>query len=457
MILSLVLFALGVGMISILLLINQQVNDKFDKNLAGIDLVIGAKGSPLQLILGSMYHIDNPTGNISLKEARPFLNPKHPLIKRAVPMSLGDSHQGYRIIGTSHDMVDLYKGEIAEGRIWQNDFEVNVGANIANKLGMKIGDTFHSSHGFDINEDLVHSDGRAFEVVGIFKPSGSVLDQVILTNTQSVWAVHDSHDHGDHTDHDHSEDSNHAGHNHGDHGHSHDGHDHDHEGHSHNDHTNHDHAEAPIGLAPGTDINNTPTPKKDHTKTITLLDEDENKEITSILIEFKANNFQSLNMPRSINENTNMQAAKPAWELNRLYSMMGVGEEFLRKLALIIVLVSAFSIFISLFSSLKDRKYELALMRVMGASQGKLFLLIILEGLILAVIGYVIGIGLSHLGMEILAGQMEDEYKYSFTGSTFLIEEIYLLIGALLTGFVAAIIPAFQAFNTDISETLSKG
>ena len=132
-------------------------------------------------------------------------------------------------------------------------------------------------------------------------------------------------------------------------------------------------------------------------------------------------------------------------------------KEFLRKLALIIVLVSAFSIFISLFSSLKDRKYELALMRVMGASRGKLFFLIVLGGLILAVIGYVIGIAMSHFSMEILAGQMQDAYKYSFTGKTFLTEEIYLLIGALLTGFVAAIIPAFQAFNTDISETLSRG
>ena len=162
-------------------------------------------------------------------------------------------------------------------------------------------------------------------------------------------------------------------------------------------------------------------------------------------------------MPRSIDENTDMKTAKPAWELNRLYSMMGVGEEFLRKLAMIIVFVSGFSIFISLFSSLKDRKYELALMRVMGASRGKLFFLIILEGLILALIGYIIGIAISHIGMELLAGQMQDSYKYSFTGKNFLTEEWYLLGGALLVGFIAAIIPAFQAFRTDISETLSKG
>ena len=88
MLLSLVLFALGVGLISLLLLLNRQVDEKFDKNLADIDLVIGAKGSPLQMILCNMYHIDAPTGNISIKAVRPFMNPKHPLIKLAIPLSL---------------------------------------------------------------------------------------------------------------------------------------------------------------------------------------------------------------------------------------------------------------------------------------------------------------------------------------------------------------------------------
>ena len=149
-------------------------------------------------------------------------------------------------------------------------------------------------------------------------------------------------------------------------------------------------------------------------------------------------------------------AASPAIELNRLYDNMSLGESFLRNLAMIIVFVSGLSIFISLFSSLRDRKYELALMRVMGATPGKLFILIILEGLLLAIIGYVIGIILSHLGMGIFAGQMEDKYHYSFSSTKFLVEEFYLLGGAVFIGFIAAIIPAYQAFRTDISQTLSE-
>jgi putative ABC transport system permease protein len=403
MLLSLILFALGVGLISMLLLLNKQIQEKFDKNLADIDLVIGAKGSPLQLILCSMYHIDAPTGNISIKEAKPFLNPKHPLIKKAVPLSLGDSHKGYRIVGTLHSFLELYKAEIGEGTLWEKDFDVTIGAGVAKDLNLKVGDKFHSSHGFVLDDNLVHDDGDMFKVVGILKPTGSVADQLILTNTQSIWKTHD---HGNPTEEDH-----------------------DHEGHGHEEEIQSD------------------EPKP--------LIEEVGQDITSLLIQFKNRNYQTLNMARSINENTDMQAANPPIEINRLHAMVGVGEEALRSLALIIVFVSGLSIFISLFDSLRDRRYELALMRVMGASRSKLFTIIILEGVLLAAIGFAIGIFLSHVGMEVLANFMKSSYRYSFSGMVFLKEEIFLLLGALSIGILAAIIPAIQASRTDISKTLT--
>ena len=457
-ILSLILFALGVGLISLLLTINHQVQDKFDKNLAEIDLVIGAKGSPLQLILCNMYHIDNPTGNVFISEVKPFLKPGHPLIETSIPISVGDSHKGYRIVGTTHDILTLYKGELREGSIWQRPMEVVVGATVAGQLDLKLGDEFKSSHGLIEDPNLVHDDAHSLRVVGILNSSGSVLDQLILTSTESVWNVHDhapempempeetpqneatsdNHDHAGH-DHDH------------DHGHDHDNHDHDgdgkpdhaaedHDDHAGHDHANHDHdhdADASFSQKP--------------------LWEMEDKEITALLIKYKGRSFQTLNLPRNINDNTDLQAAVPAIEINRLYSMMGVGMDALEWLARIIVLVSGLSIFISLFSSLRERKYELALMRVMGATPGKLFLLIILEGLLLAFLGYILGMLLSHLAMGLLGGYMSDAYKYSFQAWSFLKEEGYLLLGALGIGLIAAIIPAIQARNTDISETLTQG
>ena len=424
MMLSLVLFALGVGMISMIFLIENQVQEKFDKNLAGISLVIVAKGSPLQMILCNMYHVDDPTGNVKIKDVKPFLSGRNPLIDKAIPLSLGDSYKGFRIVGTTQDYPELYDVKTAKGKIWKDNFEANIGADVAKIANLKIGDTFYSTHGFLSDGMNGHEHGQ-FKVVGIFQKSNSVIDQLILTTTQSIWEVHDNHDHEEealveestdnHEGHDHAEGDDHA-------------HDHNHEGH-------------------------------DHAASQKPLIEEVDQEITSILIKFKESSkksFQALTMLRGINENTEVMAASPAIELNRLYDNMSLGESFLRNLAMIIVFVSGLSIFISLFSSLRDRKYELALMRVMGATPTKLFFLIILEGLLLAVIGYVIGIILSHLGMSVFAGQMEDKYHYSFTAAKFLKEEFYLLGGALFIGFVAAVIPAYQAFRTDISQTLTE-
>jgi len=400
--LSVTLFALGIGLMVFLFLVQKQLDDNFKKNLAGIDLVVGAKGSPLQLILSSMYHIDAPTGNITLGAARPYMNPKHPFIETAIPLSMGDSYRQYRIVGTTQDFIHLYDAGLAEGKIWQYNMEATIGANVARELGMKIGDTFSSSHGFSDDEHAAH-DHTEFKVVGILAPSGSVIDQLILTTTQSFWLVHE-----------------HAA-----------------TDEEHHDHAHHDHNHAPT------------TPPN-------LLDEPEEKEITSLLLQFKGRNFQALNLGRNINQKTDMQAASPAIEINRLHSLMGTGEQVLRMLAIVIIFVSGLSIFISLFSSLRERQYELSLMRVMGAGRSKLFALIILEGLLLAIIGYLIGLFLGHFAMQIMATTMEDAYKYSFSAWEFLPIEWWLLIGALLIGFIASVLPAIRAARMDVALIMSE-
>jgi len=162
-----------------------------------------------------------------------------------------------------------------------------------------------------------------------------------------------------------------------------------------------------------------------------------------------------LNLHRQINEKTDVQAADHACGINCLNCMIGTGERLLRILAVIIVVVSGLSVFISLLSSLRERRYELALMRVMGASPNRLFLLIILEGLMLAFIGAMFGIVLSHLFMEGFSGYLQEAYRYPFSGRILLREELILIAGALLIGLIAAIIPAVQASNTDISSTLT--
>jgi putative ABC transport system permease protein len=425
LLLNLVLFSLGVGLISLLLLVNVQLEEKFKKNFAGIDLVIGAKGSPLQLILSSLYHLDAPTGNMPISESKAFLNPKHPVFKKVIPLSLGDSHKGYRIIGTDASFVDLYESKPVEGKLFAKTMEVVVGATVAENLKLNIGDQFKSSHGLIEDDNLVHEDAKPFIVTGILGKTGAVIDQLIVTKTESVWEVHEEHDHEGESE---EEDAGHAheDHDHGDHDHG----DHDHGDHDHADHDHGDHEDKPLTAY-------------------------ENQSITSLLVQFRGRNIQALNMARNINENTNFQAATPAIEINRLYTLLGVGEEALRALALLIIFVSGLSIFISLFSSLRERKYELAVMRTLGARPGFLFLLIIFEGIITAALGFLCGIGLSHGAMVLLADFLEKSYRYDFSAALFLREEVYLFLASLLIGIIAAIIPAFQASKTDIHATLA--
>ncbi len=412
LVMSVVLFGLGAGLISFLFLINHQLKEKFDRNLAEIDLVVGAKGSPLQLILCSMYHIDNPTGNIPIEQAKPLLRDGHPLIKKAIPLSLGDNYKSFRIVGTNKDILALYGAQLADGKLWEKDFEVVIGKAVADETGLVLGSTFHSSHGFADDEDLAH-DHLSFQVTGILNESGTVLDQLILTNTASIWLVHDHNEPADTALVTTPTDSSHLHHAHGE------------------DHS-HDNSNA--------DLLNHP-----------------DKEITSVLVQYRSRtNFQALNFGRNINENTDLQAASPAIEINRLYSMMGVGTDALQSLAILIALVSAFSIFLSLLKSMRERKYELALIRVMGARRGELFRLIILEGLFLALIGWLFGTLLSHASMEWMASYLKDDFRYQFTGWIWLDEEIWILLVSLLLGVLAAILPAIQAAKTDIHTTLAE-
>ncbi len=445
--LNLVLLTLGIGLINFILLLNTQLKDKFEKNLAGVDMVVGAKGSPLQMILSAMYHIDAPTGNISIKEATPFLREKHPLIAQSAPLSLGDNHKGYRIIGTDHTFLKFYDAEINKGKLWNNLYDVTIGDEVAKTLGLKLGSKFKSSHGFTDDEDLQHDHGT-LTVVGILKPTGSVIDQLILVSTESVWAVHDH----DHEGHDHDEEEH--DHDHEGHDHEHDGHDHDHEGYNH-DGQDHDHGDHHDHSGHGHD-HSAHNHQNDLSRAHLLTHE--HKDITSILVRFKnKTNFQALTMPRNINENTDLQAASPAYEINRLYDMMGVGTKALQLLALLIAIVSAISIFVSLLNSLKRRKYELSLLRVMGGKPTKLLTLILLEGLILAVLGFLLGMVVSHFSMSALGGNLQDKYNYQFAAWTTHGKELLLFGGTIALGLLAALLPALMAYKTDIHENLSEG
>ena len=358
--------------------------------------MVGAKGSPLQLMMSSMYHISSPTGNVTLDKVKPFLNPEHPYIELGVPLSLGDSYRGRRLVGTRPNFLQLYGVELANGEMWSAPMDVVAGATAARELGLSIGDTFQSSHGLIEDDDLTHLDAPAFRVTGILAPSGTVADLILLTPTESFWAVHDTHDHSE---------------------------------------AEHDHAT--------------------HYDVSQPLSNYDDQSITSVLIRFKGNSIVALNMQRSINENTEMQAVTPSIQLAELYATVGQGEEVLRQLGYVVVGVSILSIFIGLYSSLDRRRGELALLRSLGGGPRKLFGLLLLEGTLTAVAGALLGLLLSHLGLALIARYFSEAYRYDFQALVFLPEEGWLLLGAAIVGVLAASVPALRAARTDVHRTLS--
>lgn len=185
--LNLLLLSLGLAAISFVMLISEQIEAGVRRDLAGIDLVVGAKGSPMQIMLAGVFHLDVPTGNIPLATLDALRANR--LVARAVPISLGDTLHGFRIVGTTADYLDLYRARLAGGRAWTQPMEAVLGADAARASGLKLGDRFAGSHGLgEQGEAHQHHD---YTVVGLLARSGGVLDRLVLTDLASVWAVHD--------------------------------------------------------------------------------------------------------------------------------------------------------------------------------------------------------------------------------------------------------------------------
>ena len=381
--LSLALLVFGIGIISLLLQLNSLIKTQMDNNLKGIDMVVGAKGSPLQLILSAVYHIDSPTGNISIEDAKKIKDNR--MVGSSIDLLYGDNYKGYRIVGTDDEFLDLYDAKIKDGRKWQDPFEVVVGSKIHSKFGLKLDDELMSSHG--LRETGEAHEDQLFKIVGLLEPSNSVIDQLIVTSPESIWDLHAEHDH--------SEDE-------------------------HDDEHDHEH---------------------------------DDEEITAMLIKFQ-NPMNIIQFPRQINEETNLQAAVPSYEISRLFKLFGFGIETLTYLAYLIIIVSAFSLFINLFNSMRDRKYEMALIRTLGSSRRQLSFMIIFESLILTTVGFLLGLLVSRLGVMFVSSLMEESLNYNLNSFGILNEELWLLILSIFIGLISSIIPALQVYNLNISEVL---
>ena len=419
---NMALMGLGTASIVVLLLAEAQLSDTLARNGRGIDLVIGAKGSPFQLVLAAVYHIDIPPGNISLETAERW--EADPRVRTAIPLALGDSFRGSRVVGTTPAYAAHYGAELAEGNFWESDsaLQAVVGASAAATNGLGVGDRFNGSHGIAAGGH--EHEAESYRVVGVLKPTGTVLDRLILTSLESYWALHDE-DHDSHSEHDaaHVGDGEHETHHEGEH---HEEHEADHEA----DHDeNHDHA--------------------DHAAS------DDEREITALLLSYRTP-LAAITMPREVNEQSTLQAAAPAVEIARVLALLGVGLDGLRAFAWCLILIAALSIFAALYGSLSNRETDLATLRYLGATRGELLLTLLLEGALLTLGGVLFGFALGHGVVEVLAQWLRSTSGVEMTGLLWLPTETLLLAGLFGIGLLAASLPAIRAYRTDVARTMAK-
>ena len=422
--LSIMLTAFGV---SIALLISQfgnHIQNRINLDGQGIDIVVGAKGSPLQLILSSVYHIDIPTGNIAYSKVKKIMN--NPQIEESIPLALGDNWRGFRIVGTTTNYIRHYDMSLSTGRYWDQNFEVVVGSSV----NLDIGDEFMGVHG--LLEDGSSHEEHKYDVVGILKPSGTVIDRLILTSLNSVLDIHGLHkvDNSFEENHEHQHDHEHHKEEHHDvHEHDHDKEKHKNEDEKHHKHTKND---------------------KETYKTNEL----GSSEITALLIKTKSP-IANINLPRSINRESSLQAANPALEINRLISLFGIGSKSFAILSLILILIASLNIFSGLASNLENRMGDLAVLRAVGFSKKRIFKIIVLEGILVVLIGILLGILIGFLLFSILTHNI---FTLHMTNASliFNLDFILIILFVFFAGLIAAIFPAYRGSKISIANQLSR-
>lgn len=380
--LGLILLALGIATLVFVIVTQSQLTRQLTRDAAGIDLVVGAKGSPLQLILSSVYHVDIPTGNIplsALAEVR-----ANRLVATAIPLSQGDSYRGFRIVGTEVQLIEHYRARLDSGRLWKAPMEAVVGAEAARISGLSIGAKFAGTHGL-IDGGVVHEES-VVTVVGVLQPTGTVLDRLILTDLESVWQAH----------------------------------------------------EGEMGDA-------------EERRILTA-----EREVTALLVRYASPMGVAI-VPRQINAESRLMAASPASELARLFAVVGVGIDTMRAFAWILVGSSLLALFVTLLSALEERRYDIAIMRLLGASRLRVAGLLMLEAWLFAAAAVILGVVLGLVAVAIVGHWLAQSRAFTLSVVDLTRELLSVVAAAGLVATLAAALPAWRASRMKVAETLARG
>lgn len=380
--------------------VRQGARDSFQRTISGTDLIVGARSSPINLVLYTVFQMGDATNNVTWETYEQIAGRSD--VSWTVPISLGDSHRGYRVIGTTPDYFQYYKYadkrplSFRDGAVFEDLFDIVIGAQVARDLGYELGTELTLSHGVGAASFSEHTD-KPFRVTGVLAPTGTPVDRSVIVSLPAIEAIHAGWQSG-----------------------------------------------APTPLAKAL------TP--DRLRAMNL----QPKEITAILI--GARSYSELfGLQRTINtyRGEALQAVLPGVTLTQMWEMMSVVENALSIISSFVIGVGLIGILTSILTSLNERRREMAILRSVGARPGHIIGLLVSEAILLAAIGAALGITVLYGASWALSGFLESEFNISAlnlvpSGFDFVVIAVISGLAGLL-----GLVPALVALRRSVADGLS--
>ncbi|WP_394127960.1 ABC transporter permease [Vibrio hepatarius] len=378
--------------------IRNQAKSSFANTISGTDLIVGGRSGQVNLLLYSVFRIGNATNNIDWKSYQEFS--QHRAVDWAIPISLGDSHKGFRVMGTNHSYFEHYRyGQkqnlaFSQGKEFNRLFEAVIGADVARSLNYHIGSEMVIAHGIS-DVGFSRHDNTPFKVVGILAPTGTPVDKTVHVSLEAIEAIH-------------------------------------------------------VGWESGANLGNNPSAEQ-------LLEMNfQPKQITAMMLGLKSK-IQTFALQRQINTYAKepLSAILPGVALHELWGMMSVAEQALMAVSVFVVIAGLLGMLSSLLTSLQERRREMAILRAMGARPRHVFSLLILEASVLTFIGLIVGtIGLYAL-LAVAAPLIQQQYGVDLQMIALSQYEWLLLAAVQIAGTIIGFIPAFRAYKQSLSDGMT--
>ena len=398
--LALLAIAMSVALILTVEKIRRDARSSFTQTVSGTDLIIGARSGSIQLLLYSVFRIGNATSNISWESVEEIKERK--AIDWVIPISLGDSHAGYRVLGTSHDYFEHYRYankrllSFASGKRFEDVFDAVIGSEVARQLGYEIGQEIVVAHGTG-SVALVEHDKQPFSVSGILEPTGTPVDRAIHVSLEGIEAMH-------------------------------------------------------IDWRNGATVKGEGTPA-DVIRGMEL----EPAAVTALLVGLKSR-ATVFREQRAINtyRSEPLLAILPGVALQELWGLVSVAEIALLIVSVIVVIAGLVNLMSVLLAGLNERRREMAVLRSVGARPVHVFLLLCIESALLALGGIIAGLFLHYLLVGAGSVYLQERFGLAVQLGLPQSAEIKILIGVALAGLVAGMIPAMQAYRKSLADGLSQ-